>query len=125
MNKIILHGRISNDIELNSTGNGIEYCKFSVAVDRPASKDKERITDFLPCTAWRKTAAFLNQYFHKGDGVIIEGTLQADKYEKDGQKRTLYNIQVDRVEFPYGKKGAFVTDNNGFTEVSDDDSLPF
>lgn len=127
MNSIQLHGRLVRDPELK-TGGGVEYCKFTVAVNRPVGKDKEKITDFLPCTAWRQTAAFVNQYFHQGDGIIVEGSLHTHQYEKDGQKRTAFDIDVIRVEFAEKKGGAAEAPRDpatGFETLVPDEDLPF
>lgn len=126
MNSIQIHGRLARDPELK-TGGGVEYCKFTVAVNRPVAKDKEKITDFLPCTAWRQTAAFVSKYFKQGDGIIVEGALHTRQYEKDGQKRTAFDIDVNRVEFAEKKSGTTSAPTDaatGFTQV-DDDELPF
>ena len=132
MNSVNLHGRLVRDPELK-TGGGVEYCKFTVAVNRPVAKDKEKITDFLPCTAWRQTAAFVAQYFRQGDGIIVEGSLHTRQYEKDGQKRTAFDIDVIRVEFAEKKERGTnipetsshaVDPESGFVEV-DDEELPF
>lgn len=99
MNKVILHGRMTADAELKSTSNGVEYCNFSIAVDRYQGKDKERTTDFIPCKAWRQTAAFINKYFGKGKEILVEGEIHFDKYEKDGENRTFAHVSVNGVEF--------------------------
>ena len=123
MNVVHLHGKITRDPELKTVGSGVECCSFTVAINRPVGKDKEPITDFIPCTAWRKTAAFVSQYFHKGDGIIVEGSLQSRKFtDKDGNNRTAYDVNVERVEFAEKKQGG--ADNGGFVEVPDE-SLPF
>lgn len=125
MNKFIGHGRLTEDPTLETTGSGVEYCKFTLAITRPTGKDKEKQTDFIPCTVWRQSAAFLCKYAHKGDGVIVEGRLESRKYEKDGQKRTAYDVQVDRVELAERKgDGASGGNAGGFTEV-DTSELPF
>ena len=123
MNVVIMHGKITRDPELKTVGSGVECCSFTVAINRPVGKDKEPITDFIPCTAWRKTAAFVSQYFHKGDGICVEGSLQSRKFtDKDGNNRTAYDVNVDRVEFAEKKHGN--DDNGGFVEVSDE-QMPF
>lgn len=123
MNVVILHGKLTRDPELKTVGSGVECCSFNVAINRPVAKDKEQITDFIPCTAWRKTAAFVAQYFHKGDGICIEGSLQSRKFtDKDGNNRTAYEVNVDRVEFAEKKQGG--ADNGGFVEAPDE-PMPF
>lgn len=124
MNLVILHGRLTDDPKLETTSSGIEYCKFTTAVNRPVGKDKEKQTDFIPCTVWRQSAAFLARYAHKGDGVVIEGRLESRKYEKDGQKRTAYDVQVNRVELAARKGEGAAPTGGGFTEVNDEE-LPF
>lgn len=121
MNIVILHGRLTDEPKLETTSGGVEYCKFTVAVNRIVGKDKEKQTDFIPCTVWRQSAAFLCKYAHKGDGVCIEGRLESRKYEKDGQKRTAYDVQVDRVELAEKSGGG----NGGFAPVIHDEDLPF
>ena len=121
MNHIAIHGKLTADPELKTVGSGVECCSFTVAVNRPTSKDKEKVADFIPCTAWRQSAAFIARYFHKGDGIIVEGALQSRKYQdKDGNNRTAFDVSVNHVEFAEKKGGA----DNGFTEANDE-SLPF
>lgn len=99
-------GRFTADPELKTTPSGVEYCSFQLAIDR-GFKDKEgnKQTDFLPFTAWRQTAAFIDKYFHKGDMIAIRGSVQSRKYDdKEGTKRTAYTIAVEHAEFCGGKK---------------------
>ena len=145
MNKVILKGRLTADPELSNTSTGVEYCNFSIAVDRYVGKDKEPETDFVPCKAWRQSAVFITKYFSKGKEILVEGSIRFDKYEKDGEKRTFASVSVDRVEFCGGKSDSkpsadirhdsdtigytvppqYATPaNNDFAEVGDDD-LPF
>lgn len=121
MNHIAIHGKLTADPELKTVGSGVECCSFTVAVNRPTSKDKEKVADFIPCTAWRQSAAFIARYFHKGDGIIVEGALQSRKYQdKDGNNRTAFDVSVNHVEFAE-KKGESST--GGFVES--DEPMPF
>lgn len=102
MNSINITGRVTNDIELKTTQQGTSVCSFTVAVDRPAVKDK---TDFIDCVAWRQKAEFLSKYFAKGDGIEITGVLTTRNYEdKNGNKRKAVEVVCDQVSFPKGKK---------------------
>lgn len=128
MNKVIITGRIVKDPELNTTGSGTEVCNFTVAVDRRPGKDKEKVTDFIDCTAWQKTGVFVNTYFHKGDGINVIGRLESRKWEdKEGNKRVSWNVICDEVEFPLGKKSGESNPSGGFSPVDADDepTLPF
>ena len=105
MNVWIGEGRLVRDAELQTSKTGTEYCKFAIAVNRRTGKDGEKKADFVECSVFGKTAAFVSKYFHRGDGILIRGRLESDTYEaKDGTKRTKWGITVDEVEFPQGKK---------------------
>ena len=100
MNKVILTGRLTKDIEVKTTSNDKEYCSFTIAVDRKfKDADGNRQTDFISCTAWNKTAEFLGKYFHKGSRIGICGSIQTRSYEKDGQKVFVTEVLVEEAEF--------------------------
>lgn len=97
MNYITLLGRLTDHPELKHTSSDIPVCSFCLAVARPKAKDK---TDFINCTAWRNTAEFICKYFRKGQRMAVIGSLTTDRYEdKDGNKRTRYEVLVENVEF--------------------------
>ena len=76
MNKVIMMGRICNDLELKTTPNGIATCSFRIAVDRNyQKKGEEKATDFFNVVAWRGTAEFICRYFSKGRMILIEGEM--------------------------------------------------
>lgn len=107
INSVILSGRIANDLELRHTNTGdVPVITFNLAVERGYSvKDKERETDFITVVAWRKTAEFVAKYFEKGDGIGVQGALQTRQYQdKEGNKRTAYEVVADRIHFLDGKK---------------------
>lgn len=129
MNSIVISGRICNDIELKVSGAGSEYTNFSVAVDRERkNKDGNKQTDFFKCSVFGKSAAFVSQYFKKGDGITIRGRMEFDKYtNKDGVEMTGSTLMAERVEFPPGKGKASVDGSTpGPTILTDDQKdLPF
>ena len=110
MNNVILIGRLVADPELKTTQTGLEVTSFRIAVDRPYSKDGEKKADFIDVVAWRRTAAFICQYFEKGKPIVINGSLQTRSYEaKDGSKRFVTEVLAENVEFVPSSK------NNGNT----------
>ena len=123
LNRIFLQGRLVADPELRYTQNGVQVASFRIAVDRDfKSKDPNAQTcDFIQAIAWRSTADFLKKYFHKGNMIIIEGTLQLREYiDKDGNKRTTPEVVASNLWFGEGKK------NNQFEEIEEDDGeLPW
>lgn len=67
---------------------------FSLAVKRPYKKD---VTDFFNVIAWNKQAEVLSSYVKKGNEVGISGHLENRSYEKDGQKRYVTEVVVEKV----------------------------
>jgi len=97
LNKIIIVGRLTKDVELNQTGNGKVVANINIAFDTGFGENKK--SGFSEVTAWGKTAEFLKSYFSKGKEVLIEGNLCFDQWEKDGQKRSKLFITAERVGF--------------------------
>ncbi len=98
-NKIVLIGRLTKDPESRMTTSGINVTKFSVAVDRTfAKQDQEKITDFFQVVTWRRLAEICGQYLNKGKLIAIEGRVQINKYEKDGEERQMVEIVADNVQ---------------------------
>lgn len=106
MNAVCLMGRLTGDPELKTTPNGVDVTSFSVAVDRAYTpKGQEKQTDFINCVAWRGTAEFISRYFRKGQRMALQGSLQMRSYtDRDGNKRTAYEVVVDNAFFAESKK---------------------
>lgn len=130
MNKVLMVGRITVDPELKQTNSGTGVTRFSIAVNMATNK-----TDFFNVVAWKQTATFITRYFHKGDGICIDGHLESRTYEKDGVKHTVYEVICDNAGFAEGRAS---TDGGQppslqaresalpqFEEVTDDGTLPF
>ena len=122
MNKVILSGNLTRDFETRTYNGSTTVAKSAIAVARNFSKDGE--TDFFNITAFGKTADFCDKWFTKGSRVFIEGRLQTSNYtDKDGNKRTGYDVIVDNIEFGDSKKKS--ADNNNRSNATDDDDMPF
>ena len=125
LNKIMLTGRLTKDADMSFLpGTGMPKITFTIAVDRAYQKDKNnKKTDFITCEQIGKYTEKLVTYLTKGKMIGIEGELNIDTYEKDGQKKSFTKVKVDRLEFLGGGK----TENSTppkFDPVLDDD-LPF
>lgn len=107
MNRVIMMGRIVNELELKTTPTGVTVCSFRIAVDRNyQKKGEERKSDFFNVVAWRATAEFINRFFSKGRMIMIEGEMQTRQYtDKNGNPATWYEIMVDNAYFT-GEKAA-------------------
>lgn len=109
MNKVILIGNLTRDPEVNYTSgeNQLAIGRFSIAVNRPYSKTKEKEVDFLNCVAFGKTAENIGKYFVKGNKIGISGRIQTNRYQdKDGNNRTSTDIVVEDFEFCVNSGGS-------------------
>jgi single-strand DNA-binding protein len=108
LNKIVIMGRLTRDPELRTTNQGTMVASFSIACERdyqPGGSEKQ--TDFIDCTAWRKTAEFVSKHFHKGSIVIVSGGLRSRKWQaKDGSTRVAVEIEAEAVYFGESKRDA-------------------
>ena len=127
MNNVVIKGRITNDLELKTTPNAVETLQFTVAVDRYAGKGKEKITDFIPCKAWRQNAVFISKYFGKGKEILVSGNLHIDKYDKGGEKRSFSYINVLSSEFCGSRTDSTFRQPSAPEDVAEDEQeeIPF
>lgn len=137
INKVILMGRFTADPELKKTGDGVSVIRFTVAVNRPKQKDKERAADFISCVAFRQTAEFISKYFRKGSAIIVFGTIRTGFYEKDGTRIYTTDVFADEVNFGESRQtdneatdtapatGGSVSAGQGDIAYIDDGDLPF
>lgn len=142
-NKVILGGRIVNDLELKKTPSGVSVTSFSVAVNRRHQKDSEAQADFINVTAWRQTAEFICQFFKKASSICIVGSIQTRSWtDNNGQKRYATEVVADEAFFVDSKGEASAPQNTPapasqyvpeqyqqsapqFKEVDPDSDLPF
>ncbi|MCI2267080.1 single-stranded DNA-binding protein [Sediminivirga luteola] len=100
---ITVVGNITNDPELRFTPNGAAVANFTVAstprtFDRQANEFKDGETLFLRCSAWRDMAENVAESLTRGTRVIVQGRLRSRTFEtKEGEKRTVFELDVDEV----------------------------
>lgn len=126
----MLTGRVTKDIELKVTQTGKSVCSFSLAVERKFVQNGEKVTDFINCQLWGKSAETLEKYGKKGMLIGIEGRLQTRKYTNQ-QGQTVYVTEVVAESFTFLEKKQSNDqpqfndfESYGGFEVNDDD-LPF
>ena len=130
LNKVILGGRLTSDIELKQTPQGVSVCSFSIAVNR---KGNDAQADFINCQAWRQTAEFISKYFSKGSPICITGSIQTRSWkDQQGNNRYATEVNVEEAYFVESKGDgqasapAFQTPATpNFEEVAVDDDVPF
>ena len=115
MNKVILIGRLTKDVDMRYTQNGMAVARYSLAVDR---KGKDKGTDFIGCIAFDKGAEFAEKYLKKGTKIAIVGHISTGSYtDKDGRKVYTTDIVVDEHEFVESKKQEPANDNGSFQDM--------
>lgn len=99
LNKVFLIGRLVRDPEMRVTTSGISVTQFTIAVDRIRRKDQsEKSADFIRIVTWRRLAEICGEYLKKGKLVAVEGRLQYDSYEKNGEKVITADVIADQVQ---------------------------
>ena len=106
MNKVIIIGRNTKEIELRQTTAGTSAVEFSVAVKRTfKNASGEYESDFINCVAFKNTAELISRYVNKGDMVCVVGRIQTRNYtNKEGKKIYVTEVVVEEVEFLQSKK---------------------
>ena len=107
MNKVIIIGRLTNEVEMRYTkSTNTPVAKFSVAVNRKYAREgEERETDFFNVLAWGKLSEIVNKYLRKGMQTAITGRIENRKYEdKNGVTKQVTEIIADDIEFIERKK---------------------
>ncbi len=101
MNNVSLIGRLTADPELRHTQSDIAMTRFTIAVDRPFSRQGEdRQADFITIVAWRQQAEFICKYFSKGRRIAITGQIRTGNYtDQNGTKHYTTEVYADRAEF--------------------------
>ena len=138
LNCVTLMGRLVADPETRTTTTGKSVATFRIAVDRSFVKQgEERQADFITVVCWEGTANFVSRYFSKGSMIAIQGSIQTRNYEdKDGNKRTAFEVLAKEVSFCGGKNETSLGQNQApttmsgpvpadFEEIGADDELPF
>lgn len=110
MNKVILMGRLTRDIDIRysqySQGEKpMAIAKGTLAVDRRRAKEGEQSADFINISAFGKIAEFLEKFGNQGTKFLVEGRIQTGSYiNKDGQKVYTTEVVLENIEFAEGKR---------------------
>ena len=124
-NKVILVGNITRDIEIRYTPSGTPISNFSLAINRKykqGEESKEEVS-FFDVTAFGKQAELCKKYLGKGDGVLIEGRLQQERWEKNGEKKSKIKVIAEVVRFL--PKQSKVEAEQSAEPINSSDEVPF
>lgn len=144
INRSVLVGRLTRELDLKYTNNGTAVASFTLAVNRQfTNSDGERETDFINCVIWRKGAENLANFTHKGSLIGVDGRIQTRSYENQkGNKVYVTEVVIENFSLlepklqsdegqqdsktktpPINKQTAFA-DKGEQIDINDDD-LPF
>lgn len=140
MNKSILIGRLTREVEIRNAGSTL-VARYTLAVDRKYKREGEQTADFIPCIAFGRNAEFAQKYLTKGKKIAVVGRIQTGSYtNQSGQKVYTTDVIVEEQEFVESKASENTNssdnskskevykDSDGFMNIPDnleDDELPF
>lgn len=137
INRVLLTGNLTRDVELRSTASGTSVADLGLAVNGREKRGEEWVdrADFFDVTVWGTQAENAAKYLSKGSPVAIDGRLRYESWEKDGQKRSKVKVVAQMVQYLSTKgdgNGQAATsdapaDQEGLpgTEAGSDEDIPF
>ncbi|MFH5812093.1 single-stranded DNA-binding protein [Companilactobacillus sp. FL22-1] len=116
INRVVLVGRLTKDLELRYTSNGAAVASFTVAVNRQfTNSNGDREADFINCVIWRKAAENFANFTNKGSLVGIDGRIQTSSYDnQQGQRVFRTDVVVDNFSLLESKAENKRRNGNGF-----------
>ncbi len=101
LNSVNIMGNLTRDPELKSLTSGKSVCSMSIANNRIYNKGSERVTEvsYFDVEVWGQVAENCAKYLKKGSGIIVEGRLKQDRWEKDGKTQSKVRITANSVHF--------------------------
>jgi len=120
LNKVMLMGNVTRDLELRYTPNGAAVCDMSLAINRRfGGEGQEREeTTFVDIVVWNKQAETCSRYLKKGSACLVEGRLQLDTWDdrETGKKRSRLRVVAERVQFLGGRSDSQHDGSNGYQQ---------
>ncbi len=101
LNSVNIMGNLTRDPELKNTPSGKTVCTLSIANNRVYSKNNEKVTEvsYFDIEVWGPVAENCGKYLKKGSGIIVEGRLKQDRWEKDGKTQSRVRISANNIHF--------------------------
>ena len=101
LNSVNIMGNLTRDPELKYTNSGRSVCNLSIANNRVYTKNGEKVTEvsYFDIEVWGVIAENCAKYLSKGSGIIVEGRLKQDRWEKDGKTQSRVRIAANNIHF--------------------------
>jgi len=126
LNSVNIMGNLTKDPELRYTPAGKGVCNLSIANNRFFTKNGEKVkeTSFFDVEVWGVVGENCAKYLSKGSGIIVEGRLRQDRWEKDGKTQSRVRITANNIHFmpkrQDGPSGSGQQSGPEFDETSQD-----
>lgn len=106
LNKTVMMGRLTKDVEIKVLNENVSVANFSIAVERnyKMKNEEKPQTDFFDCVCWNKTGETIARLFKKANTIILIGHFENDNYEKNGVKVYHDVFVVEEFHFSGEKK---------------------
>lgn len=101
LNSVNIMGNLTRDPEMKYLPSGKAVCSLSIANNRVYTKNAEKVTEvsYFDVEVWGVAAENCSKYLLKGNGIIVEGRLRQDRWEKDGKTQSRVRITANAVHF--------------------------
>jgi len=101
LNSVNIMGNLTRDPEMKYTPSGKTVCNLSIANNRIYSKGGEKVSEvsYFDVEVWGVVAENCSKYLSKGSGIIVEGRLRQDRWEKDGKTQSRVRIAANSIHF--------------------------
>jgi single-strand DNA-binding protein len=101
LNSVNIMGNLTRDPELKYTPSGKSVCSLSIANNRVYTRQGEKVSEvsYFDVEVWGVSAENCSKYLSKGSGIIVEGRLKQDRWEKDGKTQSRVRITAASVHF--------------------------
>lgn len=122
LNSVNMMGNLTRDPELKYTSSGKSVCSLSLANNRVYTKGGEKVTEvsYFDVEVWGAVAENCAKYLSKGSGIIVEGRLRQDRWEKEGKTQSRVRISANNIHFmPRKKEGAYEPQPSSSQKVSE------
>ncbi len=101
LNSVNIMGNLTRDPEMKYIPSGKAVCSLSLANNRVYTKNGEKVTEvsYFDVEVWGVVAENCSKYLTKGQGIIVEGRLRQDRWEKDGKTQSRVRITANNIHF--------------------------
>ena len=125
INTLTIIGRLTSNCDLAYTASGTARLNLSIAVNRSQKSGGEWSdkASFFDVTVWGKTAENISPYLSKGKQIAVQGYLDQQRWEKDGQRFSKVCIVAEQVQLLGGKDAGVKQQAQGYTEARNDDDF--